>query len=77
MPCEQPLIIEIPNDMAAREVAAGELAAIVHLTNIQEIHLRSVFIYRNDSFESKKVSILSPQYEPLKYPLLLSHGTPG
>ena len=74
---EQPLIIEIPNDMVVREVATGELAAIVHLTNIQEIHPRSVFIYRNDSFGSKKVSILSPQYEPLQYLLLFSHGTPG
>ena len=30
---EQPLIVEILNDVTAREMAAGELAAIVHLTN--------------------------------------------
>ena len=77
MPHEQPLIIEIPNDITAREVAAEELTVIVHLMNIQEIHLRSVFIYRNDSFGSKKVLILSPQYEPLQYLLLFLHSTPG
>ena len=77
---EQPLIIEILNKVAAREVAAGELAAIVHLTNLQEIHPRSVFIYWNDSvdaFGPKKVSILSPHYEPLQYSLLFPHGIPS
>ena len=59
---EQLLAIEIPNEVTARDLTAGELAAIVHLTNIQEIHPRSVFIYRNDNFGPRKVSILSPHY---------------
>ena len=68
-----PLTIELQSTT----VGAGELAAVIHVVNIQELQPRSILIHRNGSSTSQKVSILSSHYEPLQYPLLFPYGTPG
>ena len=70
---DAPFTLELHNTA----VGAGELAALVHVANIQELRPRGILIHRNGSSASQKVSILSPQYELLQYPLLFPHGTPG
>src|SRR5437868_884543 len=72
IPLDVPLIIKLQNT----SVVAGELAAVVHVANIQELQPRSILIHRSGPF-STQISILSPQYKPLQYLLLFSHGTPG
>ena len=60
VPREQPLFIEMVN-----EVAGGEVAAIVHFANVQQMHPRSILIHRSNKLGGRKVSILSSHYEPL------------
>jgi hypothetical protein len=68
-----PLTVEISSS-----AHAGEIAAIVHVSNVQDIGPRSILIHSSqDLSPARKVSILSPHYEPLQYPLLFPHGTPG
>lgn len=57
--------------------STGEVAAIMHANNIVNIQPRSIIIWRNSDIAPKFVNILSSQYEPLQYPLLFPHGTPG
>ena len=45
--------------------------------NLRSISPRQVTFFRNAGQESRFVPILSPQYEPLQYPLLFPHGTLG
>src|SRR5205814_8426400 len=51
-------------------VANGEVAAIVNVANMQQVGPRSVVVHRGRSQGVQTVSVLSPQYEPLQYPLL-------
>ncbi|CAG8496235.1 7053_t:CDS:2 [Cetraspora pellucida] len=55
----------------------GEVAAIIHADNIINVQPRSILIWRDTDIAPKFVNILSAQYEPLQYPLLFPHGTPG
>lgn len=55
----------------------GDFAAIMHAANSTTIHPRSVLIWRNSDEQPSFVSILTPLYEPLQYPVLFPHGTRG
>lgn len=57
--------------------ANGEVAAIIHSNNLTEISPRSVVIWHCSGSTARPISILSPYYEPLQYPLFFPHGTPG
>lgn len=57
--------------------AHGEVAALVHANNIQQVHSRSVFIYSHMGEHPSVISILNPLYEPLQYPLFFPQGTPS
>ena len=60
IPREQPLFIEIVN-----EVAGGEVVAIIHFANVQQMYSRSILIHCSNKLDGWKVSILSFHYEPL------------
>jgi len=57
--------------------ADGELAAIVNTQNLSRVHPRKVVFFRSGSDTPRYVPIFSRHYEPLQYPLLFPHGTPG
>jgi len=57
--------------------AGGELAAIINTQNLSTVHPRKVVFFRSGSDAPRYVHILSRHYEPLQYPLLFPHGTPG
>ncbi|CAG8839267.1 8124_t:CDS:2, partial [Gigaspora margarita] len=57
--------------------STGKIAAIMHADNIVNIHPRSIIIWCNTDIMPRFISIFSSQYEPLQYPLLFPHGTPG
>ena len=58
--------------------ADGEMTAIIHVANLHSIKSHSIYIYRKATGAmSEEISILSSHYEPLQYPLLFPHGTPG
>jgi len=54
---DAPLTVELQSTA----VGTGELAAVIHVANIQELRPRSILIHRNGSSSSQKVPILSPQ----------------
>ena len=58
IPREQPLHIEMVNEVAGREVAA-----IVYFTNVQQMHPGSILIHRSNELGGQKVSILSSYYD--------------
>ena len=55
----------------------GDFAAILHAENSTTINPRSIVIWRNRDAAPTFISIYSRHYEPLQYPLLFPHGTPG
>ena len=57
--------------------AGGELAAIINTQNLSSVHPRKVVFFRSGTDTPRYVHILSRHYEPLQYPLLFPHGTPG
>lgn len=57
--------------------AAGEVAVLIHANNIQQVHPRSIFIYRQHQTRPTIINILNHLYELLQYPLFFPHGTPG
>ncbi|CAG8840893.1 36230_t:CDS:1, partial [Racocetra persica] len=57
--------------------STGEIAAIIHANNTVNLSPRSIIIWRQSDTAPKFINILSSQYEPLQYPLLFPHGTPG
>jgi hypothetical protein len=57
--------------------AGGELAAIINTQNLSTVHPRKVVFFRSGADAPRYVHILSRHYEPLQYPLLFPHGTPG
>ena len=65
--------IELKNPPAGND----EIAAIVNISSIRHVNPRTVRIFGGSSTDTQPVSILSSQYEPLAYPLLFPHGTPG
>ena len=73
VPDTTPIFIELKNS-----TADGEVTAIIHVANLHSIKPRSVYIHRKATGAmAEEVSILSSHYEPLQYPLLFPHGTPG
>ncbi|KAK4700477.1 ATP-dependent DNA helicase PIF1, partial [Phenoliferia sp. Uapishka_3] len=56
---------------------AGEIAAVFHLGNSANIDQRSVHVFRSNSVYPSRISVLSPLYEPLQYPVFFTHGTSG
>lgn len=57
--------------------SGGEVAAIIHANNIRQIYPRSIMVFKNLQQRPQPISILSPLYEPLQYPLFFPHGTLG
>lgn len=57
--------------------ATGKFAAIAHIANSNAIQPRSIVIWRDTDLEPSFINPLSPHYEPLQYPILFPHGTPG
>jgi hypothetical protein len=57
--------------------AGGELAAVINTENLRHISTRKIVFFRKGGLQPRFVPILSCQYEPLQYPLLFPHGTPG
>ena len=55
----------------------GDFAAIMHAANSTAIEPRNIIIWRNRNAQPTFVPIFSRHYEPLQYPLLFPHGTPG
>ena len=55
----------------------GDFAALLHAANSTSIKPRSVVVWRNRDAEPTFMPIYSRHYEPLQYPLLFPHGTPG
>jgi hypothetical protein len=58
-------------------LAGGELAAIINTQNLTSIHPRKVVFFRSGGDRAHYMHILSRHYEPLQYPLLFPHVTPG
>jgi hypothetical protein len=57
--------------------AGGEIAAVVNTDNLRQVQPRQVVFFRKGGLPPRFVPVLSCQYEPLQYPLLFPHGTPG
>ncbi|KIJ30533.1 hypothetical protein M422DRAFT_267975 [Sphaerobolus stellatus SS14] len=55
----------------------GDFAALLHASNTTNFHPRSILIWHNGNEWPSFISIYSHHYEPLQYPLLFPHGTPG
>ena len=69
---------QIPVSIELRHLpAGGEVAAIVNTQNLMNVHPRKVVFFRSGIDRPRYVHILSRHYEPLQYPLLFPHGTPG
>jgi hypothetical protein len=68
----------IPVGVELLHLPAGrELAAIINTQNLSTVHPRKVVFFRSGADAPRYVHILSRHYEPLQYPLLFSHSTPG
>jgi len=57
--------------------ADGDFAAIMHASNTTSIKPRGILIWNRSSAQPTFMPIFSRHYEPLQYPLLFPHGTPG
>lgn len=57
--------------------AGGELDAIINTLNLQVVDNRKIIFFRHGGHPPQFVDIPSRLYEPLQYPLLFPHGTPG
>ena len=55
----------------------GDFAAIFHAANTTSIRPRTVVVWQNSNSVPTFVPIFSRHYEPLQYPLLFPHGSPG
>src|SRR5262249_4820673 len=55
----------------------GDFAAIIHASNSMSIQPRSILIWQNSDREPDFIPITSCHYEPLQYPVLFPHGSPG
>jgi hypothetical protein len=49
----------------------------MHIADTTETRPRSILIWHNRNQEPTFIPIFSQHYEPLQYPLLFPHGTPG
>lgn len=55
----------------------SDFAAIMHAGNSTTINPRAVIIWCNRDTDPTFIPIFTCHYEPLQYPLLFPHGTPG
>jgi hypothetical protein len=70
---DKPAFLELKN-----HTADGEIGAVMHTTTSAiNVEKRAVYVYRNADTKPTPISILSPQYEPLQYPLLFFSGDEG
>jgi hypothetical protein len=67
-----PLAVELQH-----RPAGGELAAVINNHNLSIVNPRKIVFFQHGRHEPQFVHILSRHYEPLQYPLLFLHGTPG
>ncbi|KZT44709.1 hypothetical protein CALCODRAFT_489134, partial [Calocera cornea HHB12733] len=65
-------VLELPE-----HAASGDFAAIMHSNNSTIVSPRSILIWRLGDVQPSFISLFSRHYEPLQYPLLFPHGTPG
>lgn len=72
LPSEQPTALEL-SDVSSH----GDFAAVLHAANSTAIDRRSIVIWRNRDAQPTFVPIYSRHYEPLQYPVLFPHGSPG
>jgi len=65
-----------PNDQPA---SSNMIATILHINTISVSTPCRAYVWRNDptSNEGEFVNVLSSHYDPLQYPLLFPHGSPG
>jgi len=70
-----------PEDTTAIELdqvaASGDFAAIICSSNSCNISPWNIVIWHRHNQQPTFINILSRHYEPLQYPLLFPHGTPG
>jgi hypothetical protein len=57
--------------------ANGDFAAVMHAPCSTTFKPRSILVWQNNHEEPTFIPIFSRHYEPLQYPLLFPHGTPG
>jgi hypothetical protein len=67
-----PLVVELQY-----RPAGGELTAIVNTHNLNVVDAGKIVFFRRGGRQPQFIDNLSRQYEPLQYPLLFPHGTPG
>jgi Helitron helicase-like domain at N-terminus len=57
--------------------SGGDFAAIMHSANTNSTRPRSILIWKNSDIGPTFVPIFNQHYEPMQYPLLFPHGSPG
>ena len=57
--------------------ANGDFAAVLHAANSTAVDPRAIVIWHNHNSEPSFIPIFSRHYEPLQYPLLFPHSSPG
>jgi hypothetical protein len=72
IPSEEPTALEL-SDVSA----LGDFAAVLHAANSTVIDPCAIVIWRNHDTCPTFVPIYSHHYEPLQYPVLFPHGSPG
>lgn len=72
VPQHEPVALEL-TDVSMN----GDFAAIMHAANSTTVKEREILIWRNASLRPTYIKITNRHYEPLQYPLLFPHGTPG
>jgi Helitron helicase-like domain at N-terminus len=57
--------------------SGGDFAAIMHAANSTTVTPRSILIRKNIDIAPTFIPIFNRHYEPLQYPVLFPHGSPG
>lgn len=57
--------------------ARGDFAVVMHASNSTQINPRRILIWHNNDQDPTFIPTFSRHYEPLQYPVLFPHGTPG
>jgi hypothetical protein len=72
VPSDEPTALEL-SDVSAH----GDFTAVLHAANSTVIDPRTIVIWHNHDTRPTFVPIYSRHYEPLQYPVLFPHGSPG
>lgn len=59
------------------DTSSADFAAVIHASNSTRVQPRSILIWNKTDNDPTFVPIFNRHYEPLQYPLLFPHGTPG